>query len=150
MADANRDGVGAGGGISNPPAASDDSPDGFIGFTTTIIAGNRAAGAASDCAGELSSQGYNVIGTTSGCTITGDATGNRTGVTPQLGPLQNNGGPTLTHLPLSGSPAIDAGNPAAPGSGDSACPTTDQRSQPRPRDGDGDGVARCDIGAVER
>jgi hypothetical protein len=28
-----------------------------------------------------------------------------------LGPLQNNGGPTLTHLPLSNSPAIDAGDP---------------------------------------
>jgi len=28
-----------------------------------------------------------------------------------LGPLQNNGGPTQTHAPLAGSPAIDAGNP---------------------------------------
>jgi CSLREA domain-containing protein len=149
-ADANRDGVGTGGGINNPPAASDDSPDGFIGFTATIIAGNRAAGAASDCAGELSSGGYNLIGTASGCTIRDDATGNVLGINPQLGPLQNNGGPTLTHLPLLGSPAIDASSPAAPGSGGSACPTTDQRGQTRPRDGNGDGVARCDIGAVER
>jgi len=28
---------------------------------------------------------------------------------PQLGPLQDNGGPTWTHLPLPGSPAIDHG-----------------------------------------
>ena len=30
---------------------------------------------------------------------------------PLLGPLQDNGGPTLTHMPLPGSPAIDAGDP---------------------------------------
>ena len=30
---------------------------------------------------------------------------------PQLGPLQNNGGLTLTHALLSNSPAIDAGDP---------------------------------------
>jgi hypothetical protein len=29
---------------------------------------------------------------------------------PRLGPLRDNGGPTLTHALLSGSPAIDAGN----------------------------------------
>jgi hypothetical protein len=28
-----------------------------------------------------------------------------------LSPLQHNGGPTLTHLPSRGSPAIDAGDP---------------------------------------
>ena len=31
-------------------------------------------------------------------------------IDPKLGPLEDNGGPTLTHLPLSGSPVIDAGN----------------------------------------
>lgn len=30
-----------------------------------------------------------------------------TGQNPQLGPLADNGGPTLTHLPLTGSPLID-------------------------------------------
>ena len=29
-----------------------------------------------------------------------------------LGPLQHNGGPTFTHEPLPGSPAIDAGDPS--------------------------------------
>lgn len=29
---------------------------------------------------------------------------------PRLGPLQDNGGPTLTHLPLAGSPVIDQGD----------------------------------------
>jgi hypothetical protein len=47
---------------------------------------------------------------------------NLTGVDPLLGPLANNGGPTQTHLPLLGSPVIDAGDPAIPGP-----PPTDQR-----------------------
>lgn len=73
-----------------------------------------------------------MIQSTTGCTITGDTTGNQTGVNPQLGPLANNGGPTLTHAPQTGSPTIDKGNPAVPGSGGNACPVTDQRSYPRP------------------
>jgi beta-glucanase (GH16 family) len=51
-----------------------------------------------------------------------------------LDTLADNGGPTLTHALLAGSPAIDAANPAM-------CPATDQR-----------GVARdaaCDVGAFE-
>jgi CSLREA domain-containing protein len=62
---------------------------------------------------------------------------------PQLGALADNGGPTLTHLPLPGSPAIDAGA-ASP-----TCPDLDQRGETRPVDGDGDSTAECDIGAVE-
>jgi CSLREA domain-containing protein len=62
---------------------------------------------------------------------------------PELGALANNGGPTFTHLPLPGSPVIDAGA-ASP-----VCPDVDQRGEPRPVDGDGDTGAECDIGAVE-
>jgi hypothetical protein len=39
---------------------------------------------------------------------------------PALGPLTNNGGPTLTMLPQPASPAIDGGS-------DSGCPIADQR-----------------------
>ncbi|MEW5987235.1 MAG: choice-of-anchor Q domain-containing protein [Chloroflexota bacterium] len=66
---------------------------------------------------------------------------------PELGPLQDNGGPTWTHKPLPGSPVIDQGyNPTC-----TAPPVSsqDQRGGFRPVDGDGDGVATCDIGAVE-
>jgi len=47
---------------------------------------------------------------------------NLIGVDPLLGPLADNGGPTLTHLPLPGSPVIDAGDPAIP-----SPPPADQR-----------------------
>ncbi len=56
-----------------------------------------------------------------------------------LGPLANNGGPTLTHMPQPGSPAIDGGT----GSG---CPSTDQRGASRVGPGTGNA---CDVGSVE-
>ena len=55
---------------------------------------------------------------------------------PILGPLADNGGPTLTMALLPGSPAIDAGDT-------SLAPATDQRGFPRPA-----GLA-ADIGAFE-
>lgn len=116
---------------------------GTVNFKNTLIAGNTSNGAGPDCAGTLTSQGYNLIQNPAGCTIAGDTTGNVTGQNPILGPLQDNGGPTFTHLLLSGSPAIDAGNPAAPGSGGNACESGDQRGVTRPQG------AHCDIGAVE-
>ncbi|MCA9100001.1 MAG: hypothetical protein KDA63_02560, partial [Planctomycetales bacterium] len=68
-------------------------------------------------------------------TITGD---------PLLGPLADNGGPTMTHALLPGSPAIDAGDPAF-----AAPPYLDQRGYYRVVDGDGDMTARIDMGAFE-
>jgi hypothetical protein len=55
---------------------------------------------------------------------------------PKLGPLTDNGGPTLTMALLPGSPAIDAGDTAA-------APPTDQRGVPRPFS------LAADIGAFE-
>ncbi len=114
-------------------------------LSNTLVAGNRLAfgNNPSDCDGTLTSAGYNLIGSTAGdCTTVGDRTGNKIGVSPRLGPLQNNGGPTPTHALRSGSPALNAGNPARPGSGYPACAPRDQRFLPR-------GGKRCDIGAFE-
>ncbi len=96
-------------------------------------------GAGGQCAGlAITSLGFNVDSTAScGLAGPGDQTADA-----QLGPLQDNGGPTFTRLPGPTSPAIDRGDPAA-------CPATDQRGQARPTDGNGDGTAACDAGAVE-
>ncbi|MEX1309075.1 MAG: choice-of-anchor Q domain-containing protein, partial [Candidatus Sulfomarinibacteraceae bacterium] len=59
-----------------------------------------------------------------------------------LSPLADNGGPTWTHLPEAGSPAVDSGD-------DVLCADTDQLGNIRPWDGDGDGEVNCDRGAVE-
>ena len=97
-----------------------------------------------DCDGSITSEGYNLIEFITGCSVTGDTTGNIIGVDPMLGPLADNGGPTLTMEPLPGSPAIDAGS--------CSDQTRDQRGLPRPVDDPGapnvdDG---CDVGAVEK
>jgi hypothetical protein len=96
-----------------------------------------------DDIGLLVSGGYNLIGDSSGSTaftngVNGDQVGSAASrLDPKLGALATNGGPTQTHAPLAGSPAIDAG-PLAP------CPTAaDQRGVARPQG------LRCDIGAVE-
>lgn len=56
---------------------------------------------------------------------------------PGLGPLSDNGGPTLTHALLEGSPAIDALTDRCPP------PAADQRGIERPQG------SACDIGAFE-
>ena len=117
---------------------------GVAGFGSTyarnsIIAGNLA-NANPDCYA-LTSQGYNLVGDAA-CTISGDLTGNLTGVDPLLGALQDNGGPAFTHLLGANSPALDGANPAVPGSGGNACPEVDQRGLPR-------NILACDMGAVE-
>ncbi len=59
--------------------------------------------------GTVTSHGYNVCNDDGGGYLNGP--GDQINTDPLLGPLQDNGGPTLTHAPLPGSPAIDAGDP---------------------------------------
>jgi hypothetical protein len=134
-----------GGGINNLSTT--------ITFGNTIIAGNTSP-AGPDCNGSnFNSQDYNLIGNTSAANFTGTTTHNITNVSAMLGPLADNGGPTLTHALPSGSPAIDAGNNSAVTNPPfTAPPFTDQRggSFNRIADGDGNGTAIVDIGAYER
>jgi hypothetical protein len=147
QADSDNNGSGVGGGLI------DVSPT-TRAYHHTIIAGNiRGASTRSDASGQIELQ-YSLIGDNTGATVTNTG-GNLIGTTaapinPLLGPLANNGGPTLTHALLAGSPAIDAGNAAAV-AGSGGVPQYDQRGTPNGRvaDGDGAGGARIDIGAFE-
>jgi len=112
---------------------NDNSP---ITLASSIISG----AAPNHCTGDAIMSGDFNIDSNGTCGLTGAH--DRSNVDPQLGPLADNGGPTLTHLPAATSPAIDGGDP-------NDCLATDQRGQVRPTDGNGDGVAVCDVGAVE-
>jgi predicted outer membrane repeat protein len=116
---------------------------GTLSLGNTIVAGNAfdpgvSNGTGPDIGGPVTSLGYNLIQNTQGATITGSQTGNITGVSANLAPLADNGGPTPTRIPNAGSPVIDNGDPnfAPP-------PAADQRGLPRVVNG------RIDIGAVE-
>jgi hypothetical protein len=113
----------AGGGIQQGDIA--------LNLKSTLVASNGSL----NCNTNVASNGYN-LSTDSSCFASGGT--DKTAVTdPKLGPLQDNGGPTLTHALLPGSPAIDTASPTCPP------PATDQRGVSRPQ-----GPA-CDIGAYE-
>ena len=90
----------------------------------SIVAGNftGTGTTAADVSGTVApASSFNLIGVDTGLGGISDRTqGNRVGTAaspldPRLGPLADNGGPTLTHALLPASPAIDAGiNSQAP------------------------------------
>src|SRR2546425_4393202 len=136
-----------GGGINNKSTSGLDT-GGSTSARNTIIALNTAA-SGPDLTDKLTSQGYNLIGNSSGATITpANQTGDQIGVTAtqlNLGPLQDNGGPTFTHALPSGDTALDKRN--------SSGSTTDQRGFARPVVAPGtslpSGGDGSDIGAYE-
>jgi len=106
-----------------------------------------------DCAGSggapmagVNSLGYNFADDTS-CGLTASTDKQASGNNPQLGALADNGGPTRTLLPQTGSPLIDAivNGACQTASGVVGSITTDQRGLVRPQVPGG----LCDIGAVE-
>ncbi len=152
--------------ISNNHADSDDSAGGDGGglalFTgtyrlrNTIVAGNfkgTSSPIADDVFGSVDTSAgssNNLIGTGGAGGLTNGTNFNQVGVAnPGMGPLANNGGPTLTHALLFNSLAIEAGdNTIASGAG----LTTDQRGTGFPRiadSADANTTATVDIGAFE-
>ncbi len=125
----------------------EDSGNQTIVLRSTIVAGNfdDDDGATPDCevlSGTIESLGSNIIGEDNGCSGIFTELGDVVDVDAMLGPLTDNGGPTETHQPLDGSPAIDGVSGACEdAAGDEV--TTDQRDITRPQ-----GVA-CDIGSYE-
>ena len=109
-------------------------------FDNTIVAGNTAT-SAGNCAGSgtFTSDGFNLE---SANTCHFNAAGDLANTDPRLGPLQNNGGSTLTQALGAGSPAIDAGS--CTGILGNPLPI-DQRLVARPQPAGG----KCDIGAYE-
>ena len=100
-------------------------------FSNTVLAYNTADGDGADCSGSFDASSSSFVQDPAGCSISGAP---MTGMDPLLGALSDNGGPTLTHLPMAGSPLINAGD--------------------SPFDDDQRGFARAfqqvDIGSVER
>ena len=95
----------------------------------TIVAANQNNSTTPDTIGSFRSSGFNLIGNP-GSSINsfnfrpGEQTGTAAApLDPRLAPLADNGGPTLTHALLVGSPAIDHGGISNF--------TTDQRGLPR-------------------
>ncbi len=110
--------------------------DAEVTISHTIVAN------AGRCVGTVQSLGYNVLSPAFNCAIQGDTTGNQTDVDPQLHPLADNGGSTMTHAISETSPALDMGDPAGCVGDDGISLTSDQRGMTRP-------VGVCDIGAFE-
>jgi CSLREA domain-containing protein len=147
VADDDNDDAAEGGGIFNYDSA--------ISLQNTIIANNVHRSTqipiplADDCKGVLTSEDYNLIENLTGCAVTHLTAHNITGQDPELDPLQNNGGTTLTHALKLNSPAIDSGDTTGCENQNGGYLTTDQRGAPRPVDGDQNRSAICDIGAFE-
>lgn len=104
---------------------------GTLTIQNSIVANDVSA---NPCTGEINDGGNNLEfpGTScGGFSIQAD---------PLLDPLNDNGGPTLTHALQTGSPAIDIYTSTL-----GTCPATDQRGVPRPQPA----RSSCDIGAFE-
>ncbi|MGI8551158.1 MAG: choice-of-anchor Q domain-containing protein [Dehalococcoidia bacterium] len=126
---------GYGGGIAT------DSSNGTTSLANTIVANSGIGG---DCSGPITDNGYNLDSDNScGLQPANGSMRDLPNTDPKLGPLQNNGGPTLTMALLPGSPAIDAGG--TPDANPTCIQGTDQRGPGFPRLING----ACDIGAFE-
>ncbi len=115
-----------------------------------IVAGSILAKAPShnygpDCDGFTATDGGHNVTSDSTCGFS-SANGNIANTDPNLGALTDNGGPSPTRLPNTGSPVLGIVPNGTTVDGYALCPGVDQRGVARPQ-----GVAGspCDAGAVE-
>jgi hypothetical protein len=110
---------------------------GSVSVAATIV----AESAGGDCHGSITDDGYNLDDDGScGFSATNHS---QSDIPADLGPLQNNGGPTETQVPGLDSSVLSQIPPGTTANGLILCPGTDQRGVSRPS-----GVG-CDIGSVE-
>ena len=114
--------------------------DGTATLQNSIVANNSDT----NCGGTITSHGYN-LSSDGSCAFSNS--GDRNNTNAVLGTLGYYGGPTPTIPLLTGSPAIDAGNPSGCTDGHGNLLKTDQRGKPRH---DPEDTGGCDIGAFER
>lgn len=128
--------------VSAPPFVIQNG--GTLRLFNSIVAGNGPDSWAFSNSALAVSSGFNLLsGAPVGFTgVASDIVGDiNNRIDPLLGPLTNNGGPTLTHMPLAGSPALEAGSLGNA--------LNDQRGISRPQSLTGAAGALPDIGAVE-
>jgi hypothetical protein len=133
-ADADGNGTGNGGGVNNAATA-------ITQLDRSLLADNTDGPTTThpDCSGTVTSLGFNVVESVTGCTgivdgVNDDAVGD-----PALAPLSNNGGGTPTHALGASTAPVDRIPKGTPGCKGSA----DQRGVPRPAG------AGCDSGSYE-
>ena len=136
--DSNIAGAAGGGAASGAPGSGGGIFSGSgsgVALRNSIISNNTRlnVGPNKNCAGTIDYGQFNVSfpSLDSGCAEAAD-------LNPGLGPLADNGGPTLTMALGAGSPAIDRIPPTG-----FDCPATDQRGITRPQG------SACDLGAFE-
>lgn len=125
---------------------------GIFNVRNTVVAENFHLGGifGSDCYGAVGAYGNNRFSDSSNCAITqagGYGTYTVQDFYTELGPLQDNGGPTWTHALVPPSAMIDGGLGCNDQNGDHL--PADQRGRPRPAAPSGQFVSTCDIGAFE-
>jgi hypothetical protein len=123
---------------ADPAGGIYNTVDGRLQISNTILNAGASGANIVNNGGTITSDGYNLSSDDGGGYLNGP--GDQIDTDPLLGPLQNNHGLTLTHAPLSGSPAIDAGDPSF-----TPPPNFDQRGFPFVRVVNG----RIDIGSLE-